>query len=81
MKKQSKSFMIFGLLVIVFITLWFATGEIQEGFKEGAKPMKRNTGPRAAPSARVRVAAAAPVPMKPKATISLQKVALKKTRR
>ncbi len=71
--------MIFGLLVIVFITLWFATGEIQEGFKEGAKPMKRNTGPRAAPS--TRVAAAAPAPMKPKATISLQKVALRKTKR
>jgi hypothetical protein len=38
MKKQDKHFLIFGLLAVLLITLWSASWQIQEGFKEGARP-------------------------------------------
>jgi hypothetical protein len=42
MKKQDKHYMIFGLLAVLLITLWSASWQIQEGFKEGAAPIDKS---------------------------------------
>lgn len=36
MKKQDKTYLILGLLSILLISLWSSSGQLQEGFKEGA---------------------------------------------
>jgi hypothetical protein len=46
MKKQDKSYLIFGLLAIVMISLWLSSREIKEGFKhenKGSKPANKYT--------------------------------------
>jgi hypothetical protein len=43
MKKQDKHYLIFGLLAVLLITLWSASWQLQEGFKEGARPISKST--------------------------------------
>ena len=53
MKKQDKHYLIFGLLAVFLITLWSASWQLQEGFKEGARPISPSTAKnKTAPSLR-----------------------------
>jgi hypothetical protein len=53
MKKQDKYYLIFGLLAVLLITLWSASWQLQEGFKEGARPISKSTAStKTAPSLR-----------------------------